>query len=112
MTAPLQPDHIVVLTTLEDAEQARSLVRRLVDDRLVACGTVLDGAQSIYRWHSAVEQAREAVVLLKTRRERWEALATAVKALHPYDVPELLAIPVERGLDAYLNWVTQETSEQ
>ena len=112
MTVPDEAGHIVVLTTLENAEQARTLVRQLVEDRLVACGTIFDGVQSIYRWRGTVEQAGETVVLLKTRRDRWEALASAIAARHPYEVPELLALPVERGLDAYLSWVTEETTEE
>lgn len=106
---PQRPEYVVVLTTLGTVDEARTLVRRLVDDRLVACGTVLGGGTSIYRWQGEVTEASEAVVLMKTRRDRWAALAEAVEALHPYDVPELLAVPVDAGLDAYLNWVTGET---
>lgn len=103
-------EHLVVLTTLASVEEARGLVRRLVEDRLVACGTILDRATSIYRWEGDVTEASEAVVLMKTRRDRWAALAATVDQLHPYDVPELLALPVEAGLGAYLDWVTAETA--
>lgn len=100
---------LLVLTTLGSVDAARSLVRSLVDDRLVACGTVLPGGLSIYRWRGSVTEESEVVVLLKTRVERWEALRAAVTARHPYEVPELLAFTVERGLDAYLAWLGAET---
>lgn len=103
-------DHLVVLTTLASVDDARGLVRRLVADRLVACGTILDKGTSIYRWEGDVTEASEAVVLMKTRRDRWAALAATVDELHPYDVPELLALPVDAGLGPYLDWVTAETA--
>lgn len=109
MPAGGNPSHIVVLTTLENADQARTLVRELVDRRLIACGTVFDHVVSLYRWKGAVEEATETQVLLKTRRDRWGDLLAAVRELHPYEVPELLALPVEEGLAPYLEWVAEET---
>ena len=102
--------HLLVLTTLESEDDATRLVRALLERRLVACGTILPGATSLYRWQGAVNEAREVVVLLKTQRVRWDALEAAVRELHPYDVPELIAIPVDAGLVAYLEWVNAETS--
>ena len=101
---------IVVLTTLPNAGEAKALVRRLVEQRVVACGTVLGDVTSIYRWNGAIEEAGETQVILKTSRDRWEALQEAVRSSHPYDVPELLALPVESGLGAYLAWVAAETA--
>lgn len=101
---------LVVLTTLATADAARALVRRLVEDRVVACGTVVPGAASIYRWEGAVTTDDEALVLLKTVRARWDALVTAIERHHPYDVPELLALPVTAGLPAYLSWLDAETA--
>jgi periplasmic divalent cation tolerance protein len=103
--------HLVVLTTLANADAARSLVHRLVTDRLVACGTMLDGARSIYEWEGNVEETDEVLVVLKTRRDRWDRLVHVIRDVHPYDVPELLALPVDAGLDAYLDWVTAQTRE-
>src|SRR5213075_1629456 len=96
---------LVVLTTLASDAEARALVTALIAARLVACGTLLPGARSIYRWEG---QVREVAVLLKTEASRWEALCAAVRERHPYDVPELLALPVERGLDRYLSWLASE----
>jgi periplasmic divalent cation tolerance protein len=99
---------LVVLTTLGSEADARALVTALVAARLVACGTLLPGARSIYRWEGRMTEEAEVVVLLKTDASRWEALCAAVRERHPYQVPELLALPVERGLDRYLSWLTSE----
>src|SRR2546426_1833591 len=101
---------LVVLTTLATEAEARKLVRALVEARLVACGTLLTGARSIYRWQGDVTEESEVVVLLKTDAARWEGLAAAVRRLHPYEVPELLALPVPRGLDEYLSWLASEVA--
>ena len=103
-------DAIVVLTTLASADEAVALVRVLLDRRLVACGTVLPGARSLYRWEGKIADEQEAVVLLKTRSARLDALRDAFVELHPYRVPELLALPVSFGLDRYLEWIGGETS--
>ena len=101
--------HIVVLTTVADEADAVRLVRSLVEDRMIACGTIVPQGRSIYRWNDEVVEETEVVVLMKTRRDRWADLHRAVTARHPYDVPELLALPVDSGLQAYLDWVTTET---
>ncbi|HXV85973.1 MAG TPA: divalent-cation tolerance protein CutA [Gemmatimonadales bacterium] len=103
--------YLVALTALGTEAEARLLVRQLVGDRVVACGTVVPGATSVFRWAGEVTESNEVIVLLKTRRERWSALEAAIRERHPYDVPELLALPVEAGLPAYLEWVATETSE-
>ncbi len=103
--------HIVAFTTAPTAEVARALVAALVERRLVACGTVVPGATSIYRWRGAVEQQDEALVVLKTTAARWPELAAALPGLHPYEVPELVAVPVVGGHPAYLRWVSDETAE-
>jgi periplasmic divalent cation tolerance protein len=103
------PTHaLLVLTTLGSAEDARTFVTGLVEDRLVACGTLLPGAASVYRWEGAITEEPEVVVLLKTDASKWDALSAAVTERHPYEVPELLAFPVERGMDLYLSWLTSE----
>jgi periplasmic divalent cation tolerance protein len=102
------PDTVVVLTTLASEDEAVALVRALLDRRLVACGTVLPGGRSLYRWEGKVADEREAVVLLKTTRARVEALEAAFAELHPYALPELLAVPVAAGLARYVSWVADE----
>jgi len=100
---------LAALTTAPSAETAKRLVRTLVEQRLVACGTVLPGAASTYWWHGAVTEEEEVVVVLKTTAARWAALASALPALHPYEVPELVALPVVGGYRPYLDWLRTET---
>lgn len=107
---PHSTDALVVLTTLGSEDEAATLVRALLDRRLVACGTILPPARSLYRWEGRIADEREAVVLLKTHRDRLPALEAAFEELHPYRVPELLAVPVTGGLDAYLRWIGAETT--
>lgn len=104
------PDAAVVLTTLASVDEAVKLVRALLDRRLIACGNILPGVRSIYRWEGKVADEQEVIVLLKTRAARIEALEMAFGELHPYKVPELLALPVSAGLHKYLEWIDDETS--
>src|SRR4030088_2192376 len=99
---------LVVLTTLANDADARALVTALVAARLVACGTLLPGARSIYRWEGQGKEEIKVLVLLKTDGSKWAALWAHVEERHPYEVPELLALPVERGLEPYLSWLTRE----
>ncbi|SRR6266567_4466192 len=103
-------DAIVILTTVASDEEAVRLVRTLLERRLIACGTLVPGARSLYRWQGKIADEREVVVLLKTRAARLDSLRTAFEELHPYKVPELLALPVEAGTEKYLEWITGETT--
>jgi periplasmic divalent cation tolerance protein len=103
-------DALVVLTTVSSADEAVGLIKALLERRLIACGTMLPGARSLYRWNGKVADEQEFMVLLKTRAARLEALEVAFGELHPYKVPELLALPVEAGLSKYLAWIDEETS--
>jgi len=102
-------DVLVVLVTGPDAAQAAALARALVEERLAACGNVVPAIRSIYRWEGKVQDEAEALLLLKTTRERFPALRDRILALHPYRVPEVLALPVEAGSEPYLAWVAGET---
>ncbi len=103
-------DALVVLVTAPSVQQAVELARALVEERLAACGNVLPGVRSVYRWEGSVREDAEALLVLKTTRARLEALRERVLALHPYQVPEVLALPVEAGSAAYLAWISAETS--
>jgi periplasmic divalent cation tolerance protein len=103
-------DAIVVLTTVSSDEEAVRLVRALLERRLIACGTLMPGARSLYRWQGKIADERETLVLLKTRSARVQALQDSFKELHPYKVPELLALAVDGGLEKYLEWINEETS--
>ena len=85
------------------------MARALVEERLAACGNVLPGLRSLYRWEGKVQDDAEALLLLKTTRRRFPALRARVLALHPYEVPEVLALPVEGGHPAYLDWIATST---
>ena len=101
---------VVVLTTVANTDEAARLIRALVERRIIACGTMLPGARSIYRWEGKIADEQEVVVLLKTRAARLDSLEVAFEELHPYRVPELLALPVASGLGKYLGWIEDETS--
>jgi periplasmic divalent cation tolerance protein len=99
---------IAVLTNLPDSESAFNLARELVHLRLAACVNVLPPATSFYRWEGREEQATEVPVLVKSTRDRYADLEAAIRARHPYAVPEIIAWPIERGLPGYLGWVERE----
>jgi periplasmic divalent cation tolerance protein len=103
-------DATVVLTTVSNDAEAEALVRELLDRRLIACGTLVPGARSIYRWQGKIADEREVLLLLKTRSARLAALQDAFRELHPYKVPELLAVSVDTGLAKYIEWINGETS--
>ena len=102
------PLRFVYMTT-PDREVARRIGRTLVEERLAACVNVLDGMESIYWWEGALEEAREAVLIAKTRGDLLEALTARVKALHPYTCPCVVALPIVGGHAAYLDWLVAET---
>jgi periplasmic divalent cation tolerance protein len=103
-------DAVVVLTTMSNSDEAARFVRTLLDRRLIACGTLLPAARSLYRWEGKVADESEVVVLLKTRSAVLHALEKAFEELHPYKVPELLALSVTSGLERYVSWINDETS--
>lgn len=104
-------DVSLVLTTVPDRETGARIVRALVDERLAACGNLVPGVTSIFRWEGAVQEEAEVLVLLKTRGGAVERLVRRVAELHPYEVPEVLSLPVGAGLPAYCGWVAEETEE-
>ncbi|MDR3415070.1 MAG: divalent-cation tolerance protein CutA [Nevskia sp.] len=92
------------------AEAAATLAEALVQRRLAACVNSLAGVNSVYRWREAVERGSETLLLIKTSRARYPALEAAVRELHPYELPEILAVHVAAGLPAYLQWIQQSTA--
>jgi len=101
----------VVLMTTPDAAAAESLVRQLVEEGVVACGNILPGITSIYRWNEKVERETEALVVFKTTAAGAERLVRRVPELHPYDVPEVLVLPVEAGYLPYVQWIDENVGE-
>jgi periplasmic divalent cation tolerance protein len=101
---------MVALTTAPSVEVAERIGRSVVEERLAACANVVPGVTSIFRWKGAVERESEVLVVLKTTAEGVEALERRVVELHPYEVPEVVAFPVEAGHAPYLDWVRREVS--
>ena len=99
----------VVISTIDSSEAAHELANQLVLERLVACVNILPAVSSVYRWKGEIHQDQECVLILKTSTDRVEALTERMIALHPYEVPEVLTFPVERGHQKYLDWVRGAT---
>jgi periplasmic divalent cation tolerance protein len=100
---------LLVLTNLPDRAAAERLADLLVEQRLAACVNILAPCRSVYRWKGAVQRDEEHPMLIKTTAERYPELEKALRAGHPYELPEIVAVPIERGLPAYLEWVAGET---
>lgn len=103
-------ESLFVYVTAGDREAALTIGRALVDARLAACANVIGGMESVYRWQGAVEQASEAVLILKTRASLLDDLTAKVKALHDYDCPCVVAMPIAGGNAEYLDWIAEQTA--
>lgn len=101
----------MAITTCADAGAAETLAELLVSERLAACVNILPGARSIYRWDGDVSRESEVMMLIKTTEDRWAAMSTRLCAAHPYDVPELIGWPIERGAPDYLDWVNASVAQ-
>jgi periplasmic divalent cation tolerance protein len=100
---------LLVLTNLPDRAAAEQLADTLIGQNLAACVNILAPCRSVYRWKGEVQHDEEHPVLIKTSEERYPALEQALRAAHPYELPEIIAVPIQRGLPAYLAWVAAET---
>jgi periplasmic divalent cation tolerance protein len=100
--------HVVIMTTAGSREEARRLARGLVEGRLAACVQMVP-VESVYEWDGEVREDAEILLLAKTRRDRYADVETHLRAHHSYDIPEIVAVPVEAGLAAYLGWVDRQT---
>lgn len=105
-------DTLLVITNLPDTESARALAVRLVEQGVAACVNIQSPCHSIYRWRGKVQEAEEVPLLIKTSAVRYAALEAAIRAYHPYELPEIVAVRIEKGLPDYLAWVAEETSAQ
>lgn len=96
---------LLVLSTFPNVTTARRIARKLVDEECAACANILPGVESIYWWQGHVENGDETLVLFKTRESAYERFQRTLRQLHPYKVPEIIALPIDRGLPDYLEWV-------
>lgn len=103
---------LLVMTNLPDRAAAEKLSALLVEERLAACVSILAPCTSIYQWKGSVERAEEVPLLIKTTEERYTLLEAAIRATHPYETPEIVAIPLADGLPEYLAWVAAETQTE
>jgi len=97
--------HIVVFITAKDKKQARAIALALVKKKLAACVTIAAAAESFFWWQSTVDRAKEVLLIAKTKKEKFSAVCRAVKALHSYEVPEIIAVPICAGYTPYLEWI-------
>ncbi len=103
---------LLIFTNLPDAASAQTLATMLVAERLAACVNVLAPCRSVYRWQGAIESAQEVPLLIKTTTARYAELEAAIRTAHPYELPEIIAVPIAHGLPDYLNWVVTETRSE
>jgi periplasmic divalent cation tolerance protein len=106
----MNPEYVIVLTTLPADADGRALGRTLVDERLAACVNLLPPMDSVYRWEGQVEHDTERQVIIKTARERVSALWERIRELHPYETPEFVVLSIQDGSDAYLRWLGESTT--
>jgi periplasmic divalent cation tolerance protein len=111
MTSSLLNQPLLVLTNVPEEALAQSLARALVEEGLAACVNILAPVASVYRWQGQVEHATEIPLLIKTTQARYEDVERVICRAHPYDVPEIVALPIAAGLPAYLEWMREETSK-
>jgi periplasmic divalent cation tolerance protein len=100
---------LVILVTTVNQEEAVRIGKEMVNAKLAACANVIPGIQSIYRWNGKVVQEEEVLLILKTVKPRYRALEKAIKTMHTYEIPEIIALPVKEGFNQYIGWVGRET---
>jgi periplasmic divalent cation tolerance protein len=109
LSTPDENDLLVILCTAPDGQTAEKLADGLIKDRLAACVNVISGVKSFYRWQGKIETDSEIQLIIKTRRGRLDEVAAWLTENHPYDVPEIIALPTERVSNEYLRWVIEQT---
>ena len=104
-------DKLIVFCTCSSAEEAERVSRRLLEDRLAACVNIVPGVRSLYWWEEEIEESFEALLMVKTSQDRFDAVRLAIEATHSYAVPEVVAVPVERISQLYLEWWSEQLTE-
>ena len=100
-------NHIVVLVTAKDEEEAATISRKLLEDKLAACVNIVKQVRSLFRWEGKVDDVGEALMVIKTQEVCFERLVKAVRSVHSYTVPEIIALPIIHGYEPYLKWVSE-----
>lgn len=110
MGGKLAGQRLMVLCTVPDQSVAESIATAVVGDGLAACVNIIAGIGSVYRWQGKIEQATEQLLIIKTTRAAYARLEERIAQLHPYELPEIIAVPIETGLAQYLSWIDQSTT--
>ena len=105
----MSAETLLVLCSCPDEAVAEKLAKTVIEDGLAACVNIVPGVRSIYKWEGKLEDQREVMLLLKTAETRFDGLQLMIKALHPYELPEIIAVPITRGNNAYLDWIAAST---
>jgi len=100
---------ILVLCTFPDPAFAKNIAERLVNEKLAACVNVITGVQSIFRWQGKIDNANENILVIKTKDNLYNELEERIKELHPYELPEIISVSIEKGLPKYLDWINEST---
>jgi len=103
-------DALLVITHLPDDKSAQQLAQSLIEQRVAACVNILAPCRSVYRWQGKIEDATEVPLVIKTTTARYAALEAAIRSGHPYELPEIIAVKIDRGLPEYLAWIAAETA--
>ncbi len=103
---------IVILITCSNKPEAMNITNTLVEQRLIACGNILSDVTSIFRWENRLSREEEILLIAKSRQSRFDQIVKEVQALHSYDTPEIIALPIVAGTDDYLNWLAEETKQE
>ena len=98
---------IVILTTCPDIETARIISKALVENHLAACVNIIPGLESIYLWKGVINTDIETLLIIKTTNDKFDAVESMIKSLHPYELPELISLQIDKGLDKYLDWIVK-----
>ncbi len=104
-------DTLLIMSTFPNMEKAEELATRLIQAKLAACINILPPMKSVYRWKNRIESGTEHLLMIKTRKERYQAVTEVIQQQHPYELPEIIAVPINAGLPAYLDWILENTTE-
>ena len=101
----MKSDYIIILVTCKDKQEAEKITEALLNERLIACGNMVSPITSFFHWSGQIEKAEECLIIMKSRMNLFAQVAERVKRLHSYDVPEILALPIVDGSEAYFDWM-------
>ncbi len=104
-------EHTLILSTIDSREAAEKIAHHVVEERLAACVNIISDITSVYKWKGALERTTEILMVIKTTRERLPRLIERIKELHTYELPEVIALPIQDGYPPYLEWIVSETAE-